>query len=277
MDFNLDRDLCFFDLETTGLHVIRDRIIQIAIVKYPKDQSTPKEFVSLVNPGIPISEESMQITGIRPEHLVNKPSFKQMAVEVYDFIGDSDLAGFNSNRFDVPILLEEFHRVGLEFDIENRRLIDAQQIFYKMEPRNLSAALRFYCDKEMENAHDALADVKATIEVLKGQIKMYKNRDYINADGEKIKTPVINNMQTLANFSNNPEILDVTQRLKYDNSGRVIFNFGKYKGTPVTEVFQKDRQYYHWILDKEFSVQVKNIVRKIYRDEIEKQGHNSRH
>ena len=268
MEFNLDNDLCFFDLETTGLHVIRDRIIQIAIVKYPADGSEVKEYSSLVNPGIPISDESSAVTGITAADIENKPSFKQLAVEVYDFIGDSDLAGFNSNRFDVPILMEEFHRVGLDFSIENRRLIDAQQIFYKMEPRNLEAAVRFYCNKKMENAHDAMADVHATIEVLKGQIAMYKERDYINKDGEKIEVPVKNDMDSLSNFSTNPDILDATQRLKYDKEGAVIFNFGKYKGRKVADVFKDDPQYYRWITDKEFSVQVKNIVRNIYTNEV---------
>lgn len=268
MEFNLDKDLCFFDLETTGLHVIRDRIIQIAIVKYPADGSEVKEYSSLVNPGVPISDESSAVTGITAADIENKPSFKQLAVEVYDFIGDSDLAGFNSNRFDVPILMEEFHRVGLDFSIENRRLIDAQQIFYKMEPRNLEAAVRFYCNKEMENAHDAMADVHATIEVLKGQIAMYKERDYINKDGEKIQAPVRNDMDSLSKFSTNPDILDATQRLKYDKEGAVIFNFGKYKGRKVADVFKEDPQYYRWITDKEFSVQVKNIVRNIYTNEV---------
>ncbi len=268
MEFNLDRDLCFFDLETTGLHVIRDRIIQIAIVKYPADGSEVKEYSTLVNPGIPISPESSEVTGITAEDLTNKPSFKQLAVEVYDFIGDSDLAGFNSNRFDVPILMEEFHRVGLDFSIENRRLIDAQQIFYKMEPRNLQAAVNFYCNKEMENAHDAMADVRATIDVLKGQIEKYKDRDYVGKDGEKIEEPVKNDMASLSRFSTNPDILDVTQRLKYDKSGAVIFNFGKYKGRKVSEVFKEDPQYFRWITNKEFSVQVKNIVRNIYTNEV---------
>ena len=144
MKFNLKRNLIFFDIESTGLNVIRDRIVQIAMVKYFADGSDPEELVMLINPGIPISEEAMSVHGITPKDLANKPTFQQVADQLYAFVGDSDLAGYNSNRFDVPILMEEFARVGLELSMDNRRTIDVQRIFYKMEPRTLRAALKYY-------------------------------------------------------------------------------------------------------------------------------------
>ncbi|MFM8487526.1 MAG: exonuclease domain-containing protein, partial [Bacteroidota bacterium] len=152
MRINLSRDLVFFDLETTGLNVIRDRIVQIAMVKLRKDGSPDETLSTLVNPGIPISEESMMVHGITPKDLVNKPSFLQLAQQIWDFVGDADLAGYNSNRFDVPMLMEEFARAGMEFDVSKRRLIDVQRIFYKMEPRTLKAAYRLYCQKELADA-----------------------------------------------------------------------------------------------------------------------------
>ncbi len=262
--FNLEKDLCFFDLESTGLNVVRDRIIQIAILKYSSGEEEPKELSMMINPGIPISEEAMKITGIGPADLRNKPSFKQVAQKIYDFIGDADLAGYNSNRFDIPMLMEEFHRVGLDWDVEGRRLVDVQRIFYKMEPRTLKAAHRYYCNKEMENAHDAMADVVATVEVLKGQINRYQDVNYEDGDGNQWETPVVNDVKKLAEFCNSDGMVDATQRLKYNDKNEVVFNFGKYKGRAVKDVFKEDTQYYRWIVDKDFSVQVKKIVKKIY-------------
>ena len=267
MEFKLDRDLCFLDIESTGLNVIRDRIIQIAIIKYFKNGGEPEELMLLINPGIPISEEAMEVHGILPKDLANKPVFAQVARKIYDFIGNADLAGYNSNRFDVPILMEEFARVGIEFDVSRRRTIDVQRIFYKMEPRTLQAALKFYCDKEMTNAHDALADVKATIDVLKGQIQKYAEVDHIDGDGNVTENPVKNDMQSIHNFTTDFNTIDATQRLKYNKDKVVVFNFGKYVGQPVAQTLIKDKQYYHWILNKEFSSQVKQIVKQLVKEE----------
>ncbi|HEY5825967.1 MAG TPA: 3'-5' exonuclease, partial [Cyclobacteriaceae bacterium] len=173
MNLNLDRNLVFFDIESTGLNVIRDRIIQLAMIRYHKNGSPPVEKSYLINPGIPISAEAMAVHGITPQDVANKPIFQILAKEIFDFIGDADLAGYNSNRFDIPVLMEEFARVGLDFNLDNRRTIDVQRIFYRMEPRTLSAAYQFYCNKNIENAHDAMEDVRATIEVLDGQLKKY--------------------------------------------------------------------------------------------------------
>lgn len=265
MDFNLQKDLCFFDIEATGLHVLRDRIIQIAIKKFLADGSPARTYMTLINPGIPISEEAMEITGITPDKLRNKPTFQQVAQDIFDFIGDADLAGYNSNRFDIPMLLEEFHRVGLDFQMTGRRTIDVQRIFYRMEPRSLKAAHRFYCNSEMGNAHDAMADVEATIAVLRGQLDRYKDQDLVDEEGI-LEAPVRNDMHALHEFTTDPKMLDVTQKLKYNRQGQIVFNFGRYQGQVVDEVLQKDKDYYHWIMKKEFSVQVKTIVKKIMAD-----------
>jgi DNA polymerase III subunit epsilon len=258
--------LVFFDVETTGLNVLRDRILQIALVKYPKDGSEPKELTMLINPQIPISEESMSIHGITPKDLMNKPTFGQVAQKLYDFIGNADLGGYNAARFDIPMLMEEFARVGMDFDVSKRRIIDVQRIFYKMEPRTLKAALKFYCQKDLDDAHDALADVKATVDVFKGQLNYYAGKNLLDEDGNEITEPIKNDMQALHEFTNDLRLLDATQKLKYDHNGVVVFNFGKYVGQPVAPLLSKDKQYYHWILDKEFSAQVKQTVKKLVKD-----------
>lgn len=268
MILELKNELCFIDFETTGLNIMRDRIIQIGILKYSPNQDAPKEWNSLVNPGVPISEESVRVTGITVDDVRNKPTFAQIAEDLYDFIGMSDIAGYNSNRFDIPILMEEFNRVGIDFNLADRKLIDVQQIFYKMEPRTLAAAHKYYTGQEMEGAHDALADVKATVAVLEGQLKMYKDRDFVNQSGETLERPVRNDIHSLSEFSRIEGMVDVTQRLKKAPNGKIIFNFGKYKGKSVVEIFKKDTQYYNWIMNKEFSVQTKKIVKEIYTNEV---------
>lgn len=270
MDLQLSKDLVFFDIESTGLHVIRDRIIQIALIKYSGKGKPAEERTYLVNPGIPISEEAMNVHGITPKDVARKPNFPQLAQEIFDFIGNADLAGYNSNRFDVPMLMEEFDRAGLEFSLDNRRLIDVQRIFYKMEPRTLSAALRFYCKKEMENAHDAMADVKATIDVLMGQLSMYEGKDYIDGDGNVTPNAIVPDIKSLHNFTNDTRFVDATQKMKYDQHGNIVFSFGKYNGQAVADVLRKDKNYYNWIVNKEFSSQVKQIVKKIMRETQQK-------
>lgn len=266
MDLKLERDLVFLDLEATGLSVIRDRILQMGAIKYFKDGREPAELNMIINPGIPISEEAMQVHGILPKDVANKPTFQQVAEEIYEFIGDADLAGYNSNRFDIPMLMEEFARVGIEFSLEKRRMIDVQRIFYKMEPRTLKAALKFYCDQDMEDAHDAMADVRATVDVFMGQLERYKGVDYMDEDGNVQKTPIKRNIQVLHEFTNDMRFVDATQKLKYDQNGVIVFNFGKYNNQPAAEVLSKDKQYYNWILNKEFSSQMKQIVKQIVKE-----------
>jgi DNA polymerase-3 subunit epsilon len=267
MQIKLDKDLCFFDIEATGLHVIRDRIIQIAIIKYFADGRSPEERCELINPVIPISAEALQVHGITPEMVADKPTFDQMAADLYRFIGDADLAGYNSNRFDIPFLMEEFHRAGFDFDIQNRRLIDVQRIFYKMEPRTLKAAVKFYCDRDFEEAHDALEDVRATIDVLEGQLSRYAHADLKDEDGNVIPQPIQPDVQVLHDFTNDARLLDATQRLRYNEKGEVVFNFGKYNGELVHTTFAREPQYYHWMMGKDFSVQVKQIIKGIYEQD----------
>lgn len=276
--FQLDRDIVFFDVETTGLHVIRDRILQIAMLRFSHDGGEVRELSLLINPGIPISEEAMGVHGITPADLANKPTFQQVAQKIFDFIGNSDLAGYNSNRFDVPILMEELARYGFDLQIENRRLIDIQRIFYKMEPRTLKAAYQFYCNSELENAHDALSDIRATVEILKGQLQRYKGQDFIDEDGNTTPNPVRNDMQALHDFTNDLRTPDATQKFRYDEQGNIVFNFGKYIGRKADKVLYEDKNYYYWMLEKEFSFQVKNLVKKLakeYEIQIKQQSSNN--
>jgi DNA polymerase-3 subunit epsilon len=263
MKLNLKKNIVFFDVETTGLSVIKDRILQIALIKYFADGKEPEELTMLINPSIPISEEAMSIHGITPKDLANKPTFMQVAQKIYDFIGNADLGGYNSNRFDIPMLMEEFARAGLDFEVNHRKLIDVQRIFYRMEPRTLKAAVRYYCGKEMEDAHDALEDIRATVDVFKGQLAMYEGKDYQDEDGNWVEQPIKNDMVALHEFTNDVKIIDATQRLKYDMNGVIVFNFGKYLNQPVLEVLLKDKQYYHWMLEKDFSVQVKKLIKQL--------------
>lgn len=262
---NLKKDLVFFDIESTGLNVIRDRIVQIALIKVHTDGSV-KEFETLVNPGIPISEESMAIHGITPDDLKNQPTFVQIGPKINEFIGDADLAGYNSDRFDVPMLMEEMARIGIDLNIEQRNLIDVQKIFYKMEPRTLKAAYQLYCGKELVDAHDALADVRATAEVFIGQLEKYKDVDHVDGDGHITPAPIANDIPKIAEFLYDRGSIDVTQRLKVDINGIIVFNFGKYIGQPVAKTVYQDRQYYFWIQEKDFSFQVKKIVKKLLDD-----------
>ncbi len=271
MDFKLTRDLVFLDLETTGLQVLRDRIVQIALIKYQANGGEPIEMQMLVNPGIPISEEAMAVHGITPDDLRNKPTFQQVGQSIYEFIGDADLGGYNSARFDIPMLTEEFARIGIQFDMSKRRQIDVQRIFYKMEPRTLRAAMQFYCGQELTDAHDAMADVKATVEVFKGQLRKYEHTNLIDEEGVVTEQPIRNDIQALHNFTNDLKTLDATQKLKLNAKGEVCFNFGKYQDQPVADVIKKEKNYGYWILNKEFSSQVKQIVKGIM-DDLEKKG-----
>ena len=264
--FNLKKDIVFFDIEATGLNVVRDRIVQIALIKYSKDKAQPQELELMINPGIPISEEAIAVHGITPEMVRNKPTFEQVSNQLYEFIGNADLAGYNSDRFDVPMLMEEFDRCGLQLSLDNRHLIDIQKIFYKMEPRTLKAAYRYFCGKKLENAHDAMVDVKATVDVFKGQLNRYKDVDYEDGDGFVTPAPIKNDMAAISHFLNDQTTVDVTQKLKYDNNGTIVFNFGKYVGRPVAKTLYEDRQYLNWILEKEFSAQVKQTVKRIVKE-----------
>jgi len=271
MKFDLKRDIVFFDIESTGLNVLKDRIIQLAMIKHFKDDRPPKELELLINPGpVLISAEAEAVHGITNHDLRNKPTFNQVAEKIFDFIQDCDLGGYNSDRFDIPMLMEEFARVGIELSMEGRTTIDMQRIFYKMEPRTLKAAYKYYCGQNMENAHDAMADVRATVEVLKGQIEKYKGVDYEDSDGNITPTPITRSIKEISEFTTDVNVVDVTNRFKYGNNGVIVFNFGKYIGKPAAELLFKDKQYLNWILQKDFSTQVKQIAKKLVKDYAKK-------
>lgn len=258
---SLTHDLVFFDLEATGLNIVQDRICQIALIKLFADGRSPEELEMRINPLKRISAEATAVHGMTNEDLKDEPTFADVAQQIFDFIGDADLGGYNSNRYDVPLLQEEFYRAGLFLDTSSRRLIDAQQIFYRMEPRTLSAALKYYAGREMENAHDALADVRATVDVFRGQMDMYAGREFVDDEGQ-VSHP-FENMDAVSDFCKDDRFLDATRRLKKGPDGRPQFNFGKYSGQPVEEVFAKDPSYLNWILSKDFSMEVKSLVQAI--------------
>lgn len=257
--FQLDKDLIFFDIEATGADPVKDRILQIAMIKYLKNGEAPIERSLLINPQYPIKPDAAKVHGITVDMLRNKPTFKQCAVELLEFFEGADLAGYNSNRFDIPMLMEEFGRVGLEFSLEGRRVLDVMQIFYRMEPRTLKAALKFYCNKSLENAHDALADTKATAEVLWGQIQRYDGVDYIDRDDKIVPSPIKNDIQAIHSFLDDGRTVDFMGRFVRNSDGIITFNFGTNKGQEA----YKHPQTLKWIISKDFPIQVKQIAKAI--------------
>lgn len=249
MNLNLKKNLCIFDIEATGLDVSQDRIVEISILKVtPEGEET--ELTLRINPEMEISEESISIHGITQEDIKNSPTFKEVAKQIADFIGDADLAGYNSNKFDIPMLAEEFLRVDYHFDMRSRKFIDVQNIFHKMEQRTLAAAYKFYCEKDLENAHSAFADVKATYEVFKAQLKKYDELE--------------NDINFLADFSQNNKykIVDFAGRIAKNNKGELIYNFGKHKGKTVEEVDKVEPGYYGWMMNSNFPRYTKLVLKE---------------
>lgn len=267
MKLNLEKDLAIVDLETTGLSVTKDRIVQIAILKVFADGRPNELKVKLINPEIPISKEASEITGITDEMVKNEPTFKKLAKGVKDFLSNCDLCGFNSNRFDFPLLFEEFNRAGIDFDISSTKFIDVKRIFHNMEQRTLSAAKMFYCGTKMENAHDAGADVTATFEVLEAMLDKYKDVDYENKSGEIIKNPIQNNIESLYEFTKDTGSVDFSGTMRYDENNVPVFNFGKYQGKSVGEMLSKDKKYYDWIMNiGEFTNDTRKMIKKIVEE-----------
>lgn len=261
MELALKNPLVLFDLETTGINVVTDRIVEISYLKiYPDGKEESK--TQRINPEIPIPENATAIHGITNNDVKDMPTFKEYAKNFVKVLEGSDLGGFNSNKFDIPLLAEEFLRVDIDFDFKKRKLIDVQVIFHKMERRTLSAAYKFYCEKDLHDAHSAAADTLATYEVLKAQLDRYQGADYEDQDGN-ISQPIKNSVEALAAFSSHNENADFAGRIIYDKKGRETFNFGKYKGIPVEDVFQKDPGYYGWILNSEFPLYTKKILTQI--------------
>ena len=248
MNLKLHKPLCIFDLETTGTNVGKDRIVEICILKVNPDASRESK-TWLVNPEMYIPKESTEIHGITDEDVKDAPKFREIAAKVMEMISGSDLGGFNSNRFDVPLLAEELLRAGIDFDLSKFKLVDAQVIFFKKEPRNLSAAYQFYCGKNLENAHSAEADVLATFEVLDAQVGKYED--------------LPNDISGLSEYSFHNKSADLAGFIGFDSDNQEIFTFGKYKGQRVKDVFQKDLGYYGWIQNADFPLYTKKVLTAI--------------
>ena len=248
MELNLKRPIIFFDLETTGIDIARDRIVEISMVKVMPDG---EEIVRTrrINPGMPIPAEATAIHGITDEDVKDCPLFPQIAKSLAQFIEGCDFGGFNSNRFDLPVLVEEFLRAGVDVDFKRRRFVDVQNIFHKKEQRTLVAAYKFYCDKDLEDAHSAEADTLATYEVLMAQLERYPDLE--------------NDIDKLAEFSTRGEAADYAGRILFNEKGEEVFGFGKYKGRPVAEVFRAEPSYYAWMMNGDFPLYTKKVITEI--------------
>lgn len=250
-----------FDLETTGLVIGQAHIVEMSMIKVNPDGSE-QEWTFRLNPTVHIPEETTAIHGISDEDVKDCPTFAEQARKIAAFIGNADLCGYNSNKFDVPLLVEEFLRTDVEFSLHNRRFIDVQNIFHKMESRTLSGAVKFYLNKNLEDAHTANADTRATLEVLKAQLDKYDGVEYKDSEGN-VSVPVVNDMQALADFTNVHRWADLAGHLIYDKQGRVCLNFGKHKGKALEEVFKIEPNYFEWMMRSEFPLSTKRIVSEI--------------
>ena len=246
MNLKLDRPIIFFDLETTGLQISKDRIVEIAILKILPDGSKESK-KWLVNPTIVIPEEIIAIHGISNEKVKNQPNFKQLSKEIYELIKNCDLAGYNCNKFDIPLLAEEFLRAGIDFNMKNRKAIDVQNIFHKLEKRTLIAAYKFYCNKELINAHTAEADTNATFNVLLAQIEKY----------DELK----NNIDFLADFSHRGnKYADMAGFIRYNKEGEEVLSFGKYRDITLKQIWNENPGYFSWIKHADFPLYTKNVM-----------------
>jgi DNA polymerase III, epsilon subunit and related 3''-5'' exonucleases len=261
MKLNLKRPLAFFDLETTGLNTTTDRIVEISILRINVN-GTEEQKTWLLNPEIPISPEAAAVHGYTNESVADKPTFKQMAPEIGKFLANCDLAGYNILKFDIPVLVEEFLRVDIDFDIKNRDFIDVQNIFMKMEPRTLKGAYRFFCHEELKGAHGAGTDTKATYEVLKSMLDRYDGVEYEDGKGVKSQGPV-NDMKALSRFSAHHVNADLSGQIIFDAEGKEVFQFGKHKGRRVEDVFRSEPQYYDWMMKCDFPRYTKKVVTMI--------------
>lgn len=261
MLLNLKNPVVFLDLETTGMDIVKDRIVEIALLKIHLD-GREEELLQRVNPEIPISPEATRVHGISDQDVASEPTFKTVAKTLAKFIEGCDLAGFNSNRFDIPLLAEEFLRADIDIDMKKRKFIDVQAIFHKMEKRTLAAAYMFYCNKPLIDAHSALADTRATYEVLKAQLDTYSNAEYEDAKGNKC-TPIVNDVEKLSEFSAYDRNADFAGRIVYNEKGIEVFNFGKNKGVPVEKVLKEQPGYFGWIMNGDFPLYTKKVLTKI--------------
>jgi len=248
MELSLTKPICFFDLETTGTNVVKDRIVEIAILKiFPN--GTKQSRTWLVNPEMTIPEEVVAVHGISNEKVANEPTFREVSKEIYSLIKDSDLGGFNSDRFDIPLLAEEMLRTDVDFDMKNTVAVDVQTIFHKMEKRTLAAAYKFYCNKELTDAHSAEADTMATYEVLLSQLDRYPDLE--------------NNIKKLAEFSSHKRTVDFAGFIVWDEDDEEMFSFGKHKGKKVHDVLDNEPGYFSWILNADFPLYTKKVLTQI--------------
>jgi len=256
MKLQLTRPLAFIDLETTGVNISLDRIVEIAIVKINPD-GTQQVKRKLINPMMPIPKGASDVHGITDEMVKDAPTFKQVANEVKQFIDHCDIGGYNSNRFDIPMLIEEFLRVGIDFSTDGRKLVDVQKVFHMMEQRTLSAAYKFYCQKTLEGAHSAEVDATATWEVLEAQVERYPQ--------------IGNTVESIVKFTGEDDIVDFARRFIREN-GVEVFNFGKHKGKPVTQVLKEEPQYYDWMMKGDFPMNTKQKLTEILNRTLLKKG-----
>ncbi len=248
MELKLTKPICFFDLETTGTDVAKDRIVEISVLKvYPNGNKESKTW--LVNPEMKIPPHVIAIHGISNEKVANEPTFKELSREVYTMIKDSDLGGYNSDRFDIPLLAEELLRADIDFDMKNKVSVDVQTIFHKMEKRTLEAAYKFYCDKDLTNAHSAEADAMATYEVLKSQLDRYEELE--------------NDVKKLSEYTKRRKSVDFAGYIAYDENEEEIFSFGKHKGKKVEDVMEQEPGYFGWLLNADFPLYTKKVLTRI--------------
>ncbi len=260
MKLNLKNPLCFFDLETTGINITQDRIIEIAVIKLMPGGEVQRKS-NLLNPTIPISPESTTIHGIKDSDVADKPTFKEVAKDYAKFLEGCDLAGFNILKFDIPVLVEEFLRAGVEFDYSRKKIIDSQRIFHLMEKRTLSAAYKFYIEEDMADAHSAEADTEASMKVLLAQIERYNGLDVTDGLGKKVGE-IRNDMETLHKLTG-AEMVDLAGRMVRNTKGEEVFNFGKHKGKPVTTVLKEEPSYYDWMMNGDFALDTKRKLTEI--------------
>lgn len=249
MKLNLDKPIVFFDLETTGIDTVNDRIVEICLLKVLPNGNTESK-VMRINPTIHIPEQASAVHGIYDADVADCPTFKDAAQDIWDFMKDCDLGGFNSNHFDIPMLVEEFLRVGMNVDLRHTRCIDVQNIYHKLERRTLIAAYKFYCGKDLEQAHSALADTEATYEVLCAQLDHYPE-------------VLQNDVDFLTEYSRRNRNVDFAGRIVLDDNNVEVFNFGKYKGMPVADVLRRDPGYYSWIQQGDFALNTKQVLTEI--------------
>ena len=261
MELNLKRPITFFDLETTCLNTTHDRIVEISILRVNLDGSEEQR-TWLLNPEMHISEEASSVHGYTDLMVANQPTFREKAPEIAHFIGNADLAGYNILKFDLPMLMEEFLRVDYEFDLKSRDFIDVMNIFMKMEPRTLKGAYRFFCHAELEGAHGAGADTKATYEVLKAMLDKYDGVEYEDSKGVRSQGPV-NDMKELSQFSAHHQNADLSGQIIYDAEGKEVFQFGKHKGKRVEDVFRIEPSYYSWMMNSDFPLYTKKLITAI--------------